>query len=211
MSMKKADIILALKNTLRESGNQLDDKFDEILLASVNDYSRHKPLTGIANLSLVAEQSVYDAPADLLSFKSHDWGRAHRKRRDPWNCPKIVAIPDVKVVPSANQTPTYQLALNPVPTAEDLSLVGSTMQYFYTRKHLVSDGEPGTDGATTIPENDLALLLLRMQAEAMMHLSFKRVGKTSTRDPLTKMTNRSGLPAELYRQLLEEFEKRVRA
>ena len=209
MSMKKTDITLALKDSLRESANQLDDKFEEILLASVDDYSRHKPLTGIATMTVVADQSVYDAPSDLLSFKSHDWGRAHRKRRDPWNSPRVVPIPDVKVVPSSEGT-GYQLALNPVPSAEDLSVVGHSMQYFYVKKHLVSDLEPGEDGATTIPENDLALLLLRMQAEAMMHLSFKRVGKTSTRDPLTKMTNRSGLPAELYRQLLNEFEKRVR-
>lgn len=209
MSMKKADILEGLNNSLRHAGKQLDDKFEEILIASVNDYSRRRPLTGIGTLTLVAEQSVYDAPADLMSFKSHDWGRAHRKRRDPWNSPRVVAIPDVKVVPNSDQSASYQLALSPIPTTEDLCVVGNTMQYFYTKKHVVSDLDAGTNGATTIPECDLDLLLLRMQAEAMMHLSFNRVGKTSTKDPLTKMTNRSGLPGELYRQLIEEFEKRV--
>jgi len=209
MSMLKADILVALKNTLGESSKLLDEKFDEILSTSISDYSRYKTLTGIGHLTLVAEQSVYDAPNDLQVFKSHNWGRAHRKRSDPWNSPQVISIPDVKVVPSTSQVSAYQLALNPVPTASALSVVGHSMQYFYSKKHLVSNVAAGTDGSTTIPETDQALLILRMQAEAMLQLSLKRVGKTSTRDPLTKMTNRSGLPAELYRQLLKEFEKRA--
>lgn len=209
MSMLKKDILLSFEDSIRTAAKMLDEKFEEILNVAIVDYSRHKPLVGISSLNLVADQSVYDAPTDLIGFKNHDWGRANRKRRDPWNVSKVVSIPDVKVVPGENGQHPYRLALNPVPSAEDLSIAGNTMQLFYTKLHTVSDQQESAEGATTIPVHDRDLFLLRMQAAAMLQLSFLRISKVSIKDPITKVSSRAGEPSVIAEQLLTQFYKGI--
>lgn len=207
--MLKANILASFTGTIRESASLLANDFDEILDVAVKDYSRHRPRVGMGNLSLVAGQGVYDAPADLIGFKHHDWGRTNRQRRDQWNSPTVIRIPEVKVVPGENGQKPYRLALDMPPSANALSVCGHTMQFFYTADHQVTDEAAGNLNATTIPAQDRDLLILRMQSEAMLQLSFNRVGKTNVRDPINKMTNRAGLPSVLAADLLALFEKRV--
>ncbi|PHS20234.1 MAG: hypothetical protein COA86_02780 [Kangiella sp.] len=209
MSMLKKDILASFEDTIRNASKMLDGRYEEILNVAITDYSRQKPLVGITSLDLIADQSVYDAPTDLIGFKNHDWGRANRRRRDPWNSPKVVSIPDVKVVPGANGQAPYRLALSPVPNAEELSIAGSTMQIFYTKEHVVSDVQVATDRATTIPKQDRDLFLLRMQAEAMLQLSFLRVSKVSIKDPITNVSSRAGEPSVMAKELLVAFYRGV--
>ncbi len=210
MSMKKADIIQAFKASIAELTGQLGNELDLILSLAVLAYSRFKPRHDIATITLIANQSVYDAPEGLIGFKSHDWGRAHRRRRDPWNSPKVVKIPDVKVVPGDNGQRPFRLALEFSPTAEELAICGASMTIFFTREHRVSDLEVGQDGATTIPESDLDALLLQMQVQALRKLALKRIGKSVIKDPVTKIS-RSGQPAELAIELEKQFERMVAA
>jgi len=210
MSMKLADIVATFVQSLGSAGNFLDGQYDGILNAAVLDYSRSKPLQEIGLLTLEAGKSVYDAPANLDGIKHHDWGRANRRRRDPWNS-RVVKIPDVKIIPGENGQRPYRIALSYAPTAEEIGICGSSFQYFYTAVHLVSDLDPGTVGATTVPAADRDILIVRMQAEAMLQLSLNRTGKVAIADPKTKGQNRAGTPKDLHQYLMDEFNRRLMA
>ena len=208
--MKKADLIEKFVASLGNSAGQFKTDNERILENALAVFSVYKPRVGIANLTLENNKTVYDAPADLIGFKHHDWGRAHRRRRDPWNQPRVVKIPDVKVIPGDLPGTPYRLALSESPSEQDLSICGVDFQYFYTAKHQVSDDDTGTPGATTVEDKDIFLLLLRMQVEAMKEMALNRIGRANVRDPGNKGKTRTGSPETLKKELEKEFERMVR-
>lgn len=209
MSMKRADIIALFESCINDSKSAFKMTSEEVLELAILKYSRLKPRQGINTLTLVAEQGVYDAPADLIGFKNHSWGMSHRRRRDPWNSPRVVKIPEVKVVPGADGQRPLQLALSHIPSYQDISVCGSAMQYFYSRAHEVTDEEPLTANATTIPEKDKSCLLYAMLHQAMLHLAARSSAKANIKDPISKKSSRVTSPASLAKLFDAEFEKSV--
>ena len=205
--MKLSELTTALTEILRDSADILTNKFTEIFNTALADYQRYKPRRNVGVIDLIAGQSVYDAPADLIGFISHDWGAAHRARTDPWNQSEVVPIPDISVVDSVSGLTPYSLLLGTAPTSKGIAICGTEMQIIYQKAHVISNDEPGTAGATSVPAKDRDLLLLRAAAEAMLHLSTHRSARISTKDPLNGMVNRSSTPAALRQQMMDEFKR----
>ncbi len=156
-----------------------------------------RPRTLIASLALVADQALYDAPADLVDVKVSDWGTA-QQHRAPWDMPRgpLPALRRVEIGGAA------KLQLSPSPSAAQIAAFGSTYNLFYQAAHLLPDA-----GDTTITAREIDLLLLRAKAEAMRELAIRDHSKpVSLRGAEPGLSQpRNGTPAALYDAFLREF------
>lgn len=126
-----------------------------------------RPRTLLASLALVADQSTYPAPADLIAVKVSDWGTA-RQHREPWNLPRD-PLPSIRRLESAA---TAVLQLTPAPSADQIAAYGAAYTLYYLASHQIPDA-----GDTTITERDVDLLLLRAKVEAMRELAIRNHNK----------------------------------
>lgn len=156
-----------------------------------------RPRTLIASLALVADQALYDAPADLVAVKVSDWGTASQHRA-PWDMPRG-PLPAVRRVEAGD---VVKVQLSPSPSAAQIAAFGSTYNLFYQAAHLLPDA-----GDTTITAREVDLLLLRAKAEAMRELAIRDHSKpVSMRGGDGAMSQpRNGTPAALYEAFLREF------
>jgi hypothetical protein len=155
-----------------------------------------RPRTLLASLALVADQPLYDAPADLVAVKVSDWGTA-QLHRDPWNMPRG-PLPSLRRIELAG---VAKLQLTPSPSAAQIAAFGATYNLYYQASHLIPDA-----GDTPITAREIDLLLLRAKAEAMRELAIRNHSKPVTlRDGGGLSQPRNGTPAALYEAFLREF------
>ena len=200
--MSRADLRADLKASLHDAASVLADPedFDRCLDVAVADLATAggsgAACTMAATLTLVAGQAEYAAPADFLRFKMALWGTSTPTK--PWDKAHPGRLPDVSHCEGA-------LILVPAPTALQIALLGSDYRFFYFAVPVLADGA----GATTLPASQRGLLLLRAQAECCRELALRNITKpVALRDGISNGP-RNGHPAVLYKQLLDEFERRA--
>lgn len=172
---------------------------DRHLTVAAHELGRKRRRTLSATLQLVAGQSEYAAPADLVMPTMSSWGVSERAASRPWRntwpgrLPRLTALGD----PGA-----MKLLLTPAPTAQQIQLLGASYPFYYlAAHHLDADATK-----TTVREVDRGLLLLRAQAEAMKELAMRNLKKPVSMREGLNASPRNGTPAALYDQLLRAWE-----
>lgn len=162
---------------------------------------RKRPRTLAGTLALVADQPMYDAPADLLDVKVADWGL--ERRATPWNYPRG-PLPVLGLwQPDPAQPPKLRLA--PSPSAAQIAAYGAAMPYYYLAAHALPEA-----GDTSITDRELNVLLLRAKVEAMRELSIRASMKPTTlrmgQGMGDAVMSKNMTPPALYEQFLREYE-----
>lgn len=206
--MSQADLVTDLKAILNDSkdkfkgiSSNIDADFQRQLTIAARDMGRVRPRTRIGNIALVAEQSNYPAPADVLQTKFPLWGTGQRKNRKPWqsNWPGILPVMQMVDGDAGNE-----IYLSPAPTAKQMTDLGSEYQYYYFATHSIAANAANT----TVKPVDRELLLIRATAQAMLELSHHNIAKPvqlGTRGIGSMPKN--GTPSALADKLLELFER----
>lgn len=205
-SMSRQSLITALRASLHDASGVFDAPgdadFRRLLDLAALDLGRAYARTLIGDAVLTADQSLYAAPADLLTVKTPIWGVDKRRQANPWDKDWPGRLPMLRVV---EQGGARMIMLDPAPTAAQIASCGSTYRYFYYAGHVVAD----SGDLTTVPPAGRGLLLLRAQAEAMKEMAMRNIGKpVAMRDGITQGA-RNGTPAALYAQLMEQFERAI--
>lgn len=203
-TMSEADLAADLKVSLRDAGETFtaadNADFKRHLAAAAQAFGEKRPRTLLGSITLVAEQALYDAPANLRRIKSHLWGIAPRMRSQPWEKTWTGRLPDLRLVEGATPS-ARKLQLNPQPTAHQIAVLGAEFRFWYFANHEIAS----TAENTSITSDDRGLLILRAQAEAMRELAFRNVQKpVIVREGFGSQT-RNGTPSHLYETLLKEF------
>jgi hypothetical protein len=177
-----------------------DPDIDRQLDTAAADLSRVKPLILPATLALVADESFYAAPADLLNPVSLDWGMPELACRNPWDTDYPGRLPRISALTVSG---ARQLMLAPPPTQRQIDICGSAAAYRYSAAYRIS-----LDAAdTNVPETARHLLLIRALAEAMQDLASRGVAKPVTLGGKAGLSvPKNGAPSHLADELLKRFE-----
>ena len=203
-SMSREDLAADLKASLHDAASVLNAPggvdFERLLDAAAADMGRVRPLRLLGEITVQAEEPLYDAPADMAGRPILLWGKG--EKLEPWSR-TYLRQPELMVIGSGGQA--LQLLFRPAPTLAQIAKWGSAAEFTYPARHSI-----GTTAAdTTIQPADRGLLLLRAQAEAMRELAMRNVTKpVQLRDGFSQAP-RNGTPSALYQTLLEEFERRA--
>lgn len=166
--------------------------------ASALNTARPRLLTG--NVTGVAYQASYAAPAGLVRVHRLLWGsyRVHRQ----WE-PGFVGAPP-RVLASWDGTQPA-VVFTPPPTADQLTNWGATVDFVYVAAHQL-------DATTnTINPLDNSLLLLRAAAEAMGELANAGVVSPVQLHRGMVAIPSNSTPQAVYAQLMAEYEKQAAA
>ena len=200
-TMSMEQLTDSLKVSLMDSANLFLDELPQLLNIAAEDLARVRRRTLVGFIQLRPGENIYLAPKDLMDFKISTWGQQQRKTMKPWQPGYPRQLPNVSVV---NGSPKY-LVLSFIPTGYQIGLMGTKFRFFYFANHHIDE-----DGSkTTVSESERCLLLLRAQAEAMKWLSMRNVDKTVSAKHAVSGASKGGVPAALYRILLEDWERRA--
>jgi hypothetical protein len=174
---------------------------DRFIDAALADLSRVKPRMVAGELTLVADQANYTAPADLVSPIWSNWGKKELTDNRPWNSDWPGRLPRLGMIV---QDDVRMLYLDPAPTSGQINLIGATYGYQYRSSYALGD----TAVTTTVPAEFDQLLLVRALAAAMLALAMNGVAKPVMigKAGIGGMP-KNGSPAYLHDQLLELFER----
>lgn len=203
--MTRAELAEDLKASLQDAADVFNAPdgadFLRFLDKAALDFYRVRPRTLLGELTLVADQFAYEAPDDLLAYKSALWGSD--RRIQPWEKHWPGRLPDVYLCEDGG---VHELHFLPAPTAQQIAVLGSTYKYWYFASHQIGD----TEAETTILSGQRGLLLLRAQAEAMREMAMRNIGKPVQMRDGVSSGPRNGTPAALYAALMKEFEEAAR-
>lgn len=199
--MSRAELVADLRLSLQDAANVFTASggadFSRHLDAAALDFSRIRPRTLLGEITLVADQFNYPAPADLLTYKSSLWGV--NRYSQPWDKHWPGRLPDVLVAKNGG---VRELHFSPPPTAQQIATLSSAYKFWYFAAHAIADAA----AETTILSGDRGLLLLRAQAEAMRELAMRNAAKpVQMRDGISG-SPRNGTPSYLFELLMKEFE-----
>ena len=180
------------------------DELPRVLEAAAGALAERRPRRGAATLTLVADQSDYAAPADLLRLLGHSWGAAELAATSPWEANWPGRLPTAWTTEGASGR---VVRLTPAPTASQLTQLGTSWPYIYAARHALSN----TDGETSVPEAERELLLLRAQAEAVREMALAGTRKPVQLHKGIGSQAAATTAAELWPRLLEEWDARVAA
>lgn len=199
--MTPALLITALKASLLDSASAFDEAdFVQMIATAVADYSVYCPRPSIGVLQLVADQAVYDCPADLTRLCSIEWGRDKKANIPVWDYGYPGRLPEIELIWFGD---TRKIRLRPAPSPRQIGLIGARCEYTYGVPHELSDS------VCTLSPDDLLSVQLRAQAEAMRRLALLNVTRPlQLRDGISQ-SPKNGTPAFLYAELMREFTKRV--
>lgn len=200
-TMSLEQLTESLKTSLMDSAGLFLDELPQLLTIAAEDLARVRRRTLVGSIQLRPGKDIYLAPEDLMDYKLSIWGQQQRKTMKPWQPKYPRQLPDVSVI---DGSPKY-LVLSFIPTGGQIDLMGSEFRFFYFANHHIDE-----DGSkTTVSESERNLLLLRAQAEAMKWLSMRNVDKTVSAKHAISGASKGGVPAALYRILLEDWERRA--
>lgn len=145
-------------------------------------------------LTLVAAQSDYPAPADLLGAPSTDWGKDYLRR--PWDDDFLGLTPHML---SIQVDGVAMLRLVPWPTSAQIGAWGGTLTYQYLAHHQI------TENLVTFGDLQRPLVLLAALVEAMRELSTDTT-VVQLQKGLAGLPT-AGTPAYLYEKLSLELER----
>ena len=199
-TMSQADLIADLKRSVGDASSPFDAPIDgdwkRFLAVALVAMQDKRPRTLLGTITLVAEQLLYPlALTDFVQYKTHVSGARPPK---PWSPCYPGALPRVCAEQDGS---TWNLVLDPPPTAAHLSAYGSAFKFWYFAAHALG----ADDAASTVAAADRPLLLLRAQAECMRELSMRNVNKpVALRDGYSGQP-RNSTPAALWDALLREW------
>ncbi len=193
-----------LGTSLRDASNKLADDpaaLARYVKAAALDLSRVRPRVRAGSITLAADVSGYELPADARRFHTATWVDKWRQCQ-PWDVPSGLRPPVASVRVSAGGG--RELQLSPAPTWQFIQVVGAAHTVHYYSEHVITDSE----AECTIDEADEHLLLARAQAEAMKELALRGVGKPVTfRNGSLGVTPSNTTPSALHKMLMDWFEK----
>ena len=203
--MKKSTLNHHLTLMLGDSADKFKPLDLELLLyLAALDLSRVKPRVVSTSVTVTADESFYDVPADFIKPIMLDWGAAELLSKKPWNDDWPGPLPRLSTL---TVNGVKKLMMTPAPTMKQISLLGSEASYRYVGRYTIAE----TDAATTLSEDDEHLLLTRAMAEAMLVLAAKGVAKPVTLGGKAGVSPpRNGTPAALAQQLMDQFEGMAR-
>lgn len=201
-TMIQADLVSDLKASLQDAADVFsaanDADFKRHLDLSALDFTRHRPRTILATITLIADQDIYAAPADCMVYKSTLWGT---NRTQPWERTWPGKLPLAKVIQGVAGR---ELHLIPPPTANQIIILGAPYRFYYFARHII---DPAIAANTSIQAGDRGLLLLRAQAEAMKEMAIRNIKKpVQMRDGMSSAP-RNGTPTALFEILMKQFEE----
>lgn len=199
--------------TLTDAANRLKESLLDSTRAFADaDYPRHiqaalaalnavRPQRKVTVVVLSAGRSLYPCPADLKSVHACWWGRSAKAHTEVWADHHPGRLPEWGT--SRNEAGVRFLRAQPAPSARQINLLGGDCELEYCADHVLNDSECTLDG------EELDLLILRAQAEAMRELSLKNATTPYQLREGISSVPKNGTPAYLYQELLAEFDRRV--
>jgi len=175
---------------------------DDHLRSAAADYNRVRPRIEPFELTLIADQADYPAPAGALRFHLAEMVEANAAF-EPYDSRHQTQVP----LPLLIRTSTGRSwRFRPVPTQRLIQSLGCRYRYTAIVAHVLAD-----DAAqTTFEDADLPLLVMRAQVESLRALAIRNAHKPfTTRDPSYGQT-RNGTPAALAQTTFEAWEVQVR-
>lgn len=205
-TMSQADLVADLKAALADAVNIFtaagDADFKRHLDIAALDMARARPRTLVGSITVEADVSDYDAPADCLAVKVPIWGRDQARTTRPWEPAWPGRLPRLALV---EESGARKLWLDPAPTSAQIALLGTDYRFYYFAAHAVGESA----GDTTIVAGDRHLLLLRAGAEAMLELTKRNAHKpVQLRGDLAGVA-RNNTPAALYDGMMDQFHRQA--
>ena len=200
--MSRGSLIQDLRTTLMDSAERFKPAdYDRQLDAAVLDLPRIRPRVISAELTLVADQADYTAPADLIRPLQLEWGMDELSTGLPWQTTYPGRLPRLGLVIVSD---VRSLRLYPAPTATQISLLGASAAYRYSASYTLAEAAADT----TVQVYDRHLLLLRALVEAMQDLANRSISKPITLGVKAGVAvPRNGYPADLAQNLLAQWER----
>jgi len=201
-TMSLDDLVADLKRSLHDSAGVFDAAADADFVRFLNqalaDMGWKRPRTLLGQVTLESGTAVYSLAdcSDFYGYKTHLWEAACRLQA--WEPGYPGAVPRVSGYKDGTGN---WLAFDPAPSSAHIALRGSTFRFYYFAQHTI--GAVAAD--TTVNAVDRGLLLLRAQAEAVLEMTLRNMGKpVQLRDGLSG-TPRNSTPRALYDALLAAF------
>ncbi len=202
--MSRQSLRDSLAAILCDAAAKFDDaNLDQQLDTAARELSRVKPTVKNATLTLVAEQTDYAAPADLLAPMGSRYGFTGLRDYRPWETRYPKDLPRLAVERDENDERV--LLLTPPPNADLISRHGAEYRYRYKIKHVIAD-DPAN---TTVPEDQRDLLLQRSLIAALHALAASGIAKPVSLGASGYSAPRNGHPAALAEQLLDDWHSRI--
>lgn len=204
-TMSQADLVADLKAILMDAAGKFtaasDADFKRHLDLAALDMGRVRPRTRVGEVTLVADQPNYTAPADLLQPKIPLWGTTEKARRNLWDSNWPGRLPRLTL---ADNDGTRELWLNPSPSAAQITDLGSAYKFYYFAGHQV--GALAAD--TTVQAGDRHLLLIRAAAAALQELAHNGITKpVQLGNAGVGGMPKNGTPGALADQLLKHWQE----
>jgi hypothetical protein len=203
--MDEASLIADLKASLQDAAQVFtatdDADYKRHLASAAADLGRVRPRVVLGTLTLVADQAEYDAPADLQRPRLLYWGGDQARRVPPWDANHPGNLPHPVLSRTADGT--GKILLRPAPTLRQINLLGAEARFDYYAPHAVG----ATETDTTVEPADRHLLLLRALAEATKELANRGITKPVQLRDGQGGAPKSGQPAALHAQYMDEFER----
>lgn len=172
--------------------------FEQHLTLAADDLWNKRPLVKDVTLTLVAEQTTYTAPTDVVAIHSvsHTWGKKNRRQLQMWESGYDGKLPKASLIENGS------IVLDPPPTSAQISKHGENYTLRYIARHVLSD----TVGATTVPDKDESVLLLRALIVAMRTLASLNITNPINLNRGVNPSPPETTPQALYRALQLEWE-----
>ena len=203
--MSRAELRAEHKAALCDSAGKFvdPDDLDRHLDTAARELARVNPMVKTGVLSLVADQSDYAVPDDLLAPMGSRYGFTGLRDYRPWETNYPKDLPRLAVERDENDARV--LILTQPPTAAMISVHGAEYRYRYKIKHTIAD-----DAAdTTVPEDQRDLLLQRALIAALHALAAAGIAKPVSLGASGYSAPRNGHPAAIAEQLLKDWHHRI--
>ena len=196
--------------------NEIISKFTESLLDSKrafneSDLIRHvdialkalsevRPLHKITLIELFAGRSMYGCPEDLIKIYKCQYGVNLKNSQKPWDDSYVGSLPRWHIFNNKDQRILYA---DPAPNALQIAMIGAHCELIYCAAHVL------TESTCSLSTDEVGLLILRAQAEAMREIAIKNTTQAYQLREGISSTPQNGTPAYLYKTLMQEFNARA--
>lgn len=200
VSMNLKDLTTKLQQALKDSAELLKGIETQIIEVALADFSRYRPQTKIATISLMTNQVLYPAPVGLIRIRNVLYGQSQRAKQ-PWEPSYPRDLPRLTVVEDDSDEKWIQLSHFPANSV--VMNCGRDFSYtYYACRKIMND-------TINIDVQDEPLLLLRCMAEAVKYIAFHQLSKTvSVRNSIGGEA-KNGTPAGIHEHLMSQFERQI--
>lgn len=203
MTMARAELVADLRGILMDAASKFtdDEPLERHLDLAALDMGRVRRRTLIGEITLVANQPDYDAPADLIEVKFPLWGVDEQRTRKAWESNHPGRLPDLQ---RYEYNGAYKLRLVPSPSATQIADLGATYKFYYFAGHQIG----AVEANTTVRAQDRHLLLIRAAAHALQELANNNITKpVQLGGSGVGAMPKNGTPAALAKDLLALWEQ----